>query len=66
MMGKLARVRVLMGKNREIVWRFWMVREERVLIRKWERRGGGGICINRAKLHLSTSIGLRVPVLNHH
>ena len=43
MMGKLARVRVLMGKNREIVWRFRMVREERVLIRKWERRGGGNL-----------------------
>ena len=29
MMGKLARVRVLMRKNSEIVWGFWMVREER-------------------------------------
>ena len=29
MMGKLARVRVLMRKNCEIAWGFWMVREER-------------------------------------
>ena len=60
MIGKLARVRVLMRKNSEIIWGFRMVREERkerVLIRKLGGGGGGegvgGICINRAKSHLS-------------
>ena len=32
MIGKLARVRVLMRKSSEIVWGFRMVREKRVLI----------------------------------